>query len=161
MATKVVWRSDRMRFRRTERFRVYLLGTIVLFAAFGMGEAVYRLLFLEFAGATDRIPIEAFCGLVLAWLATNVVGNTYRNRKETNAKLNTIWASSRQIRGALEAITPLAHPMKNQQSIRVIREELDKMELALKDIFRTQIPPEATANEWPESPPFSALDAGE
>ena len=33
-------------------------------------EAVYRLLFSEFDGATDRIPVEALFGLVFAWLAT-------------------------------------------------------------------------------------------
>jgi len=36
---------------------------------------------------------------------------------------------------ALEAITPLAHPSKNQQSIRVIREEVDRIEWALKEIL--------------------------
>jgi len=33
-----------------ERLKVYLFGATVLFASFGMGEAVYRLLFSEFDG---------------------------------------------------------------------------------------------------------------
>jgi hypothetical protein len=118
-----------------ERLIVYLFGTTVLFAALGMGEAVYRLLFSEFDGATDRLPIEASFGLVFAWLATKFVSNVYRNRKERSARLSFIWARSHQIRGALEGITPLAHPAKNQQSIRVIREEVDRIELALKEIL--------------------------
>ncbi len=104
-----------------------------MFASFGMGEAVYRLLFSEFDGATDRIPIEALFGLVFAWLATKFVGDVYRNRKQRSAKLNFIYARNHQIRGALEAITPLAHPVKNQQSIRVIREEVDRIDWALKE----------------------------
>jgi hypothetical protein len=130
-----------LRFQPVERVRAYLFGITVLFASFGMGEAVYRLLFSEFDGATDRIPIEALCGLVLAWLATKFVGDAYRNRGETNARLTFIWARNRQIRRALEGITPLAHPVKNQQSIRVIREELDRIELALKEILPSQMPP--------------------
>jgi hypothetical protein len=118
-----------------ERLKVYLFGATVLFASFGMGEAVYRLLFSEFDGATDRIPIEALFGLVFAWLATKFVGDAYRNRKQRSARLNFICARNHQIRGALEAITPLAHPMKNQQSIRVIREEVDRIEWALKEIL--------------------------
>jgi hypothetical protein len=118
-----------------ERLKVYLFGATVLFASFGMGEAVYRLLFSEFDGMTDRIPLEVLFGLVFAWLATKFVGGVYRNRKERTARLNFIWTRNHQIRGALEGITPLAHPSKNQQSIRVIREEVDRIEWALKEIL--------------------------
>ncbi len=127
--------DDSLRFQPMERLRVYIFGATVLFASFGMGEAVYRLLFSEFDGATDRIPIEALFGLVFAWLAIRFVGDVYRNRKQRSARLNFIWARNHQIRGALEGITPLAHPVKNQQSIRVIREELDRIEWALKEIL--------------------------
>jgi len=49
-------------------------------------EPVYRVLFSEFDGATDRIPIEALFGLVFAWLAIRFVGDVYRNRKQRSAK---------------------------------------------------------------------------
>ena len=127
--------DDSIRPQAIERLKVYLLGATVLFAAFGMGEAVYRLLFSEFDGATDRIPIEALFGVGFAWLATKFVGDSYRNRKERSAKLKFIWARNHQIRGALEGINPTAHPMRNQQSIRVIREEVEKIEWALKKIL--------------------------
>jgi hypothetical protein len=127
--------DDSIRFQPMERLKVYLFGTTVLFASFGMGEAVYRLLFSEFEGITDRIPVEVLFGLVFAWLATRFVGGVYRNRKERSARLNFIWARSHHIRGALEAITPLAHPSKNQQSIRVIREEVERIEWAIKEIL--------------------------
>jgi hypothetical protein len=100
-----------------------------------MGEAVYRLLFSEFDGATDRIPVEVLFGSVFAWLATKFVCGVYRNRKERSARLNFIWARNHQIRGAVEGITTVAHAMKNQQSIRIIREEVDRIEWALKEIL--------------------------
>jgi hypothetical protein len=127
--------DDSIRFKPMERLKVYLFGATVLFASFGMGEAVYRLLFLEFDGITDRIPVEVLFGLVFAWLATKFVGGIYRNRKVTSTRLKFIWARNHQIRGALEGITPLAHPSKNQQSIRVIREEVDRIEWVLKEIL--------------------------
>ena len=127
--------EDSVRFQPLERLKVYFFGVTVLFAALGMGEAVYRILFSEFEGATVRLPIEALFGLVFAWLAIRFVGDVYRNRKERRARLNFIWARNHQIRGALEGITPLAHPVKNQQSIRVIREEVDRIEEALKEIL--------------------------
>ncbi len=127
--------DDSVRFQLMERLKVYLFGAIVLFASFGMGEMVYRLLFSEFEGAKDRIPIEALFGFTFAWLAIKFVGDAYRNRKQRRARLNFIWARNHQIRGALEGITPLAHPAKNQQSIRVIREEVDRIEWALKEIL--------------------------
>jgi hypothetical protein len=127
--------DDSIQFQPIERLKVYLFGATILFASFGMGEAVYRLLFSEFDGITDRIPLELLFGLVFAWLATKFVGGVYRNRKERSARLNFISARNHHIRGALEGISPLAHPAKNQQSIRVIREEVDRIELALKEIL--------------------------
>jgi hypothetical protein len=127
--------DDSMRFQLIERLKVYSFGAIVLFASFGMGETVYRLLFSVFDGAKDRIPIEAVFGFAFAWLATKFVGDVYRNRKERRARLNFIWARNHQIRGALQGIAPSAHPAKNQQSIRIIREEVDRIERALKDIL--------------------------
>jgi hypothetical protein len=128
-------RDDSVSFQPLERLKVYLFGATVLFASFGMGEAVYRLLFSEFDGITDRIPVELLFGLVFAWLATKFVGDVYKNRKQRSARLNFIWARNHHIRGAVEGITPLAHPAKNQQSIRVIREEVDRIEWALKEIL--------------------------
>jgi hypothetical protein len=127
--------DDSIRFQLIERMKVYLFGAIVLFASFGMGETVYRLLFSEFDGAKDRIPIEALFGIVFAGLAVKFVGDAYRNRKERRARLQFIWARNHHIRGAVEGIAPLAHPAKNQQSIRVIREEVDRIEWALKEIL--------------------------
>ena len=127
--------DDSIQFQPIERLKVYLFGVTILFASFGMGEAVYRLLFLEFDGARDRIPVEVLFGLVFAWLAIKFVGGINRNRKERRARLKFIRARNHQIRGALEGITPLAHPARNQQSIRVIREEVDRIEWALKEIL--------------------------
>jgi hypothetical protein len=127
--------DDSIRFQPIERLKVYLFGITILFASFGMGEAVYKLLFFEFDGAKDRIPVEVLFGLIFAWLATKFVGGVYKNRKERRARLKFIRARNHQIRGALEGITPLAHPARNQQSIRVIREEVDRIEWALKEIL--------------------------
>lgn len=127
--------DDSIRFQPSERLKVYLFGITILFASFGMGEAVYKLLFFEFDGAKDRIPVEVLFGLIFAWLATKFVGGVYRNRKERRARLKFIRARNHQIRGALEGIQPLAHPSRNQQSIRVIREEVDRIEWALKEIL--------------------------
>jgi len=74
--------DDSIRFKPMERLKVYLFGATVLFASFGMGEAVYRLLFLEFDGITDRIPVEVLFGLVFAWLATKFVGGIYKSQRE-------------------------------------------------------------------------------
>ena len=98
--------DDSIRFQPMERLKVYLFGATVLFASFGMGEAVYRLLFSEFDGATDRIPLEVLFGLVLASLATKFVGSLYRNRKERTARLNFIWAERRGKRSRLTARLP-------------------------------------------------------
>jgi hypothetical protein len=118
-----------------ELLPVFFVGVAVVFASLGMGEVVYRLLFSDYDGATDRLPIEALFGLIFAWLATSFVRNMFQHRRRTLAKLHLIWDRNHQIRAALDALSPHPHTSRNQQSIRVIREELDRIEGALKEVL--------------------------
>jgi hypothetical protein len=124
-----------IRFQQTENLQGYFVGITVLFASLGLGEAVYRLSFSDFDGARDRLPIEALFGVVLGCLAAKLARNAYTHRKQTTARLHLIWNRNHRIRHALGAISPLAHPIRNQQSIRVIREEMDQIESALKEVL--------------------------
>jgi hypothetical protein len=44
---------------QTEGLQVYLIGAAVLFASFGLGEAVYRLAFSDFDGAILSLALPA------------------------------------------------------------------------------------------------------
>ena len=133
-------RDDRfIRLQQTESLPAFFIGVTVLFASLGLGEAVYRIAFSDFDGARDRLPIEALFGLVLGCLAAKLGRNLYRHRKQTSARLHLIWNRNHRIRHAVGAISPLAHPSRNQQSIRVIREEVEQIESALKDILPRSI----------------------
>src|SRR5580704_4207821 len=118
--------------RPFDRLTLGLIGMGVIFASLGAGEAVYRLAFFDFDGATDRLPIEMLFGLMFAWMTTKVVRKIYQHRIETSARINLIWDRNHKIRHAVEAITPVPHPA-NHQAIRVIREEVDRIEGALTD----------------------------
>lgn len=116
--------------RRMDRLILVLVGTGVIFASLGLGEAVYRLAFLDFDGATDRLPIEMLFGLAFAWLTTKLARKICHYRIETSARIKVIRDRNYKIRHAAEAIMPLSYP-NNQQAIRVIREEVDRIEWAL------------------------------
>jgi hypothetical protein len=120
--------------RPIDRVTLGVIGIAVIFASLGLGEAVYRLLFIDFDGATDRLPIELFFGFAFAWMATKLARRIYLHRMETNARIKLIRDRNHKIRRAAEAIAPLSFP-GNQQAIRVIREEVDRIEYALSDIM--------------------------
>jgi hypothetical protein len=120
--------------RSSDRLTIGLIGAGVVFASLGLGEAVYRFVFLDFDGATDRLPIEMLFGLTFAWIATKLTKRIYQHRMETSARINLIRDRNYKIRHAVEAITPVPYP-GNQQSIRVIREEVDRIEGALTEII--------------------------
>ena len=120
--------------RPTDQFALRFIAIGVIFACLGLGEAVYRLLFRDFEGATDRLPIEMLFGLVFAWLATKLVRRIYRYRMETSARIRLIRERNYRIRHAIGAIAPVPH-VSNQQAIRVIREEADRIEWALAEIM--------------------------
>ena len=120
--------------RSSDRLTIGLIGAGVVFASLGLGEAVYRFVFRDFDGATDRLPIEMFFGLTFAWIVTKLAKKIYQHRMETSARINLIRDRNYKIRHAVEAITPVPYP-RNQQSIRVIREEVDRIEGALTEII--------------------------
>src|ERR1019366_1830236 len=117
-----------------DRLTLGLIGLGVIFASLGLGEAVYRLAFFDFDGATDRLPIEMLFGLAFAWMTTKLARRIYQHRMETSARINLIRDRNYKIRHAAEAIAPMSYP-SNQQAIRVIREEADLIEWALIDII--------------------------
>jgi hypothetical protein len=119
--------------RPFDRLTLALIGLGVIFASLGLGEAVYRLAFFDFDGATDRLPIEMMFGLAFAWMATKLVRGIYQSRMQASEKIDLIWDRNHKIRHAVEAIVPVPHP-GHQQAIRVIREEVDRIEWALTDI---------------------------
>jgi hypothetical protein len=119
--------------RLHDRLTLALVGIGVIFASIGLGEAVYRFAFRDFDGATDRLPLEMLFGLAFAWMTTKLARRIYLYRMETSARINFIRDRSDKIRHAAEAIKPLPHPC-NHQAIRVIREEVDRIELALTDV---------------------------
>ena len=119
--------------RLHDRLTLALVGIGVIFASIGLGEAVYRFAFRDFDGATDRLPLEMLFGLAFAWMTTKLARRIYLYRMETSARINFIRDRSYKIRHAAEAIKPLPHP-GNHQAIRVIREEVDRIELALADV---------------------------
>jgi NADH:ubiquinone oxidoreductase subunit D len=62
------------------------------------------------------------------------VRKIYHDQTEASARMNLIWQRNHKIRHAVEAIAPLPIPV-NQQAIRVIREEVDRIEWALSDLL--------------------------
>ena len=119
--------------RPNDRLTLGLIGMGVIFASLGLGEAVYRFAFLDFDGATDRLPIEMFFGLAFAWMTTKLARRIYQYRLETSARINLIRNRNHKIRHAVEAIAPMPYP-GNLQAIRVIREEVDRIEWVLTEI---------------------------
>ncbi len=120
-------------FRNSDRLKVALIGLGVVFASLGLGEAVYRLAFFDFDGATDRLPIEMLFGLLFAWMVTKVVGKIHQHRLETSARIDLVWERNHKIRHAVENIVPFSSP-GHQQAIRVIRDEVERIEWALSEI---------------------------
>src|SRR5215831_5324847 len=119
--------------RPSDRLTVGLIGMGVIFASLGLGEAVYRFVFLDLDGATDRLPIEMMFGLSFAWMTTKLVGRLYQHHKKTSESIKFIRDRNHKIRRAVEAIKLVPYPT-DHQAIRVIREEVDRIEWALTEI---------------------------
>jgi hypothetical protein len=123
-----------MSLRPIDRLTLGFVGMGVIFASLGLGEAVYRVSFFDFDGATDRLPIEMMFGLAFAWITMKLARKIYQRRMERSEKISLIWDRNHKIRHAVAAIAPVPYPGQ-QQAIRVIREEVDRIEWALTDLL--------------------------
>ena len=121
--------------RPYDQVRLAIVGVAVVFACLGAGEAVYRILFLEFDGATDRLPIEALFGIIFATFATKLIMDLYRRRRERASRMQVIRARNERIRAAVLALDPLPIPGQHQ-AIRVIREQVEGIEWTLDDMMK-------------------------
>jgi hypothetical protein len=119
--------------RLFDRLTLATIGVGVIFASLGLGEAVYRLAFFDFDGATDRLPIEMMFGLAFAWMTMKLAKRIYQHRMEALARIDVVWDRNHKIRHALQAIEAVPLP-SHQQAIRVIRDEVDRIEWALNDV---------------------------
>ncbi len=128
-------RSERTatQLRPVQRLKIAFFGTLVIFASLGAGEAVYRLLFLDFDGAKDRLPIEVCFGLVFAWVGVKIARRLYQTRVNTSTGISLISDRNHKIRHAVDALIPAPFPA-NQQAIRVIREEVERIDGVLEEI---------------------------
>src|SRR5689334_12648263 len=85
-----LWSDDRM--------KLGMVAIGVIFASLGLGEAVYRFVFLDFDGATDRLPIEMMFGLLFAWMITRLVRRFYQHHKRTSERIKFIRDRNYKIR---------------------------------------------------------------
>ena len=121
--------------RPVQRLKIALFGGVVIFASLGAGEAVYRLLFLDFDGAKDRLPIEICFGLAFAYIGVRIARRLYQHRVDTRTGISFISDRNHKIRHAVDALVPAPYPA-NQQAIRVIREEVERIDGVLEEIKR-------------------------
>ena len=121
--------------RPDQRLKLAFLGAVVVFASLGAGEAVYRLLFMDFDGAKDRLPIEICFGLAFAYFGVRIARRIYEHRLNTRSGINVISDRNHKIRHAVDALAPAPYP-HNQQAIRVIREEVERIDGVLEQIQR-------------------------
>ena len=119
--------------RSNDWVKLGIIGIGVIFASLGLGEAVYRFAFLDFDGATDRLPIEMLFGILFAYMITRLAGRFYQHHKRTSERIKFIRDRNYKIRHAVEAIKVVPYPA-DHQAIRVIREEVERIEWALTEI---------------------------
>ncbi len=122
-----------MELRPAQRMKLLFFGAVVVFASLGAGEAVYRLLFLDFDGAKDRLPIEVCFGLAFAWIGMKIARRIYEHRATTRTGISFISDRNHKIRHAVDALVPVPFP-SNQQAIRVIREEVERINGVLEEL---------------------------
>src|SRR6516162_1970292 len=81
-------KESSLELRLLDRLKLGLVGTLVIFASLGLGEAVYRLAYFDFDGATDRLPIEMLFGLAFAWMTMKLAKRIHQNSVERSARIN-------------------------------------------------------------------------
>jgi hypothetical protein len=109
-----------------DRITLALIAMGIIFASLSLNETIYHFAFLDFDGATDRLPIEMFFGLGFAWMITKLVRKFHQHRKETSERIRFIRDRNYKIRHAVEAIRLVPFPT-NHQTIHIIRKKVNQI----------------------------------
>jgi signal transduction histidine kinase len=108
--------------------------------AFMASELMHYLLVPDLGQHRERMVAEGVSALLIGWLASALVRIITERRQVTVARLEVIAEMNHHIRNALTAISLSASTIPNEQSVRVIRESVDRIEWTLREILPRERP---------------------
>lgn len=130
--------------------RLFLLCLCVVFVVWAVGFGFDRLLARDGVTRTEiLVTSNALTGLVTGCLFYTLALNERIRRNLMRDQLRTVAEMNHHIRNALQVITYAAEVDKNDASVEMIRNSVERIEWTLREVLPGQVAPEATVTPPP------------
>jgi signal transduction histidine kinase len=103
--------------------------------SFVVTELMHFLLVPDLGRVWERVLAEGLSALVVALLTAGLIRQAEQRRQAELLRMQVIAEMNHHIRNALAAISLSTDMIKNQQSIRVISESVDRIEWSLREVL--------------------------
>ncbi|MFY9905704.1 MAG: hypothetical protein WBD45_24245 [Terriglobales bacterium] len=141
-------RASRERARLEPGSRRFVLG-----AALGVGlvsflatELLHYWLVPDIGRNHERLLAEGLSALIVCCLVAKLASVMWQQHRLTLARMQVIAEMNHHIRNALAPISLSMEAIENQQLIRVIRDGVDRIDWALREILPREVP--LTEEHW-------------
>jgi hypothetical protein len=121
---------------KDSRTRLFLLCLLVVLAVWVVGFAFDRILAHDGVTRTEiLVTSNALTGLVAGGLFYTLALNERMRRNQMRDRLRTVAEMNHHIRNALQVITYAAEVGKNDASVEMIRQSVDRIEWTLREVL--------------------------
>lgn len=140
------------------RIRLIILCVCIVLLVWAVGFGFDRLLAKDGVTRTDiLLTSNALTGIVAGFLFYSLANNERLRRKLVQERLRTIAEMNHHIRNALQVITYAAATQNQTDSVELIRNSVERIEWALREVLPGHVTSPATA---PAAEKHEALRAG-
>ena len=112
-----------------------LVAVAVGLVSFVVTEFMHYLLVPDMGRVWERLAAEGLSGVVVALLTAGLIHQAHQRREAERLRMQVVAEMNHHIRNALAAISLSTDMIKNQQSIRVISESVNRIEWALREVL--------------------------
>jgi signal transduction histidine kinase len=117
-----------------------LVPLAVGLVSFVVTEFMHYLLVPDLGRLWERLLAEGLSAVVVVLLTAGLIHQAHGRRQAELLRVQVIAEMNHHIRNALAAISLSTDMIKNQQSIRVISESVDRIEWALREVLTRSQP---------------------
>jgi hypothetical protein len=137
-----------MEFSRDSKARLVLLCFLVVLLVWMVGFSFDRLLARDGVTRTDiLLTSNALTGIVAGFLFYSLANIERVRRNALRERLRTIAEMNHHIRNSLQVITYATATQKGTESMEMIRNSVERIEWALREVLPGHVEPQPTPSE--------------
>ena len=121
------------------RWKLRVLSLVFVLGMFVLMEAMRYALVADLGRHKERLLAEGISSIIFGLVLLKWLESLQHRRLEAIAQMRRVLEANDRIRNALEMICLSAYVTQNQESIRIISEGVNRIEMALREVLPSEV----------------------